>query len=430
MNMLAQVKTEADLHQHLYNISGQVHNWETCATKISAAPGCGEFFTKIRELYESGVQALEGIQRAPKQKQRSIYSSLAFVYGCTEYGDVVSMVRYHADIARFGISDPSFLNKVLEFAGRHEGNARLMGRVRNRATHEGFVPGDENLLMLGSLLAQPTKTAKRLDLFDINHYLPFFKQYVDIAKVADRSGLSAFSEIIAKSLSQHPFEAAHTGESFLALRKIIFGDALISSRECEYRLESIASSMQGLRKSESATANELEQDFQALAASEMTFESIFKSIYESIYYEGIDFGDSGEKVAESPSSSLNMCMASLQGILSKLGLDYRAHLAPWVLERNISTWTPGDESRNDDLWLDREVVRAATEESLSGRAQVDIDFRRIAWIARLTPERCLALCENDDQLMTCYKATGHSQLAKNMKSERYYDEILATDLGI
>ncbi|MDT8925189.1 hypothetical protein RBE51_20565 [Pseudomonas taiwanensis] len=356
--------------------------------------------------------------------------SLAFVYGCTEYDELALMVRYHGDIADFGLKAPDFLSDILQFAGRHKDNKRLSGRPKNRAVSEDLHPGSENVITLGSLLAQPFKTARLLSVYALAKNIPFIVQYMAIAEQVDKPGLEEVVHCFAGKLSDYPLEFSKRGGESLALRRQLFGDEIISTHECALRIQAIAHTMHGT--GDGYPPVRMTNDFEALGHSKLSVDELFDGIYAEIAYleNDLDWGEAPAKSSEIPTVDEHFCL-TLRDALTRQGVDHRTYLAPWLLEGDLNAWRAKSKSLTDAHWLDREIMRAATLQQDANSIHHDRrQARRMYWIKNFSEQHCLSLSENDDQLMTCFRATGHRNLAQALRGEYHLEEILSTELGM
>ncbi|WP_410951057.1 hypothetical protein [Pseudomonas sp. S1(2024)] len=419
-----------ELLQRLYEIRGTVHSWSTTTTEISAAAPCTHLFRQIKHLYRDGLQALHSIEQAPEDRRQAMRQSLAFVYGCTEYDELALMVRYHGDIAAFGQQAPEFLNDILQFAGRQKDNKRLSGRPKNRAVCEDLHPGDENALTLGSLLAQPLGTARLLSVFGLAKNIPFVAQYMAIAEQVDKAGLEKVVHCFAEKLSDYPFEFSKRDGESLAFRRQLFGGEITSTHECAHRIQAIAHTMHGT--GDGYPRVRMMNDFEALSHSKLPMDELFDSIYAEIAYleNDLDWGEAPTKSSEIPIVDEHFCL-TLRGVFTRQGVDHRTYLAPWLLEGDLNAWRAKSKPMTDAHWLDREIIRAAALQQNVNSIQHDRrQARRMYWIKTFSEQHCLSLCENDDQLMTCFRATGHRNLAQALRGEYHLEEILSTELGM
>jgi len=422
--------SHTELLQHLYEIRGTVHGWSTTTTEISAAAPCTDLFRQVKHLYRDGMQALRSIDRAPADQRQAMRQSLAFVYGCTEYDEIALMVRYHGDIADFGQEAPDFLSEILQFAGRHKDNKRLSGRPKKRAVSEDLHPGSDNAITLGSLLAQPLKTARLLSVFALAKNIPFVAQYMAIAEQVDKSGLEEVLHCFAEKLSNYPLEFSKPGGQSLALRRQLFGGKLTSIHECALRIQAIAHTMHGT--GDGYPPVRMTNDFEALGHSKLSVDDLFDGIYAELAYleHDLSWGEAPTKSSEIPTVDEHFCL-TLRGLFTRLGVDHRTYLAPWLLEGDLNAWRTKSTQMTDAHWLDREIIRAATLAQDANSMQLARQqSRRMGWIKTFSEQHCLSLCENDDQLMTCFRATGHRNLAQALRGEYHLEEILSTDLGM
>lgn len=428
--MVEPFANHAELLERLYEIRGTVHAWSTTTTEISAAAPCTDLFRQLKHLYSDGVQALRSIDQAPADQRQAMRQSLAFVYGCTEYNEIALMVRYHGDIAHFGQKAPDFLNDILQFAGRHKDNKRLSGRPKNRAVSEDLHPGSDNAITLGSLLAQPLRTARLLSVFALAKNIPFVTQYMAIAEQVDKSGLEKVVHCFAEKLSDYPLEFSKRAGESLALRRQLFGGQIISTHECAHRIQAIAHTMHGT--GDGYPPVRMTNDFEALGQSKLSVDDLFDGIYAEIAYleHDLSWGEAPTKSSEIPTVDEHFCL-TLRGAFTRQGVDHRTYLAPWLLEGDLNAWRAKSKPMTDAHWLDREIIRAAALQQDANSMQHDRrQTRRMYWIKTFSEQHCLSLCENDDQLMTCFRASGHRNLAQALRGEHHLEEILSTELGM
>lgn len=428
------------LEQELHTSLMQIHDELVCsAGKLrfsDQAPLCADMLRSIHEVYPDLKQALDGLQNAPEALRPALRSALAYVVGCSHYDTFHFARRYLAQITLLGRKDPDFLVDVLAYAQGAAGNYRLTGTSSQRLE---LIEGESPDVMLGSLLAQPAGSVQslELDLTLLRQNLQVVEEYVAIAKLCDPYGLKAMRDNCRNALERHPLDLGVADGSGMALRRALFEGELITPMECEARLRAMAVALFGGRSG--ASPQKLAEHLEAVGSSSEFMEHCFiNDLYRNLQEQSADWAlrDPCEETFKPSSIATQAEQAKvLKHFLIAQGLDYRIKMAPWILSCDNFGQCLEIRSKyaHDERWLDREVIRAAAEwmkhaveKDAPGRAQA----RRYGWINTLSERDCINLCQDEHQLMACFKATGHSSFVHRMKSEHYHEEILSSDLGI
>ncbi len=428
------------LEQELHTSLMQIHDELVCnAGKLrfsDQAPLCADMLRSIHELYPDLKQALDGLQNAPEALRPALRSALAYVVGCSHYDTFYFARRYHAQITLLGREEPDFLRDVLAYAQGAAGNYRLTGTSSQRLE---LIEGESPDVMLGSLLAQPAGSVQALefDLTVLRQHLQVVKEYVAIAKVCDPYGLKTMRDNCRNALERHPLDLGVADGSGMALRRVLFEGELITPLECEARVRVVAVALFGGRSS--LTPQQLAEHLEAIGSSPEFMEHCFiNDLYRNLQDQSTDYAlrDPCEESFKPASIATQAEQAkALKKFMIDQGLDYRIKMAPWILSCDNFGQCLEIRGRHDhdERWLDREVIRAAAEwmkhsvdKDSPGRAQA----RRYGWIHTLSERDCINLCQDEHQLMACFKATGHSAFVHRIQSEQYREEILSSDLGM
>lgn len=325
---------------------------------------------------------------------------------------------------------------MLEYAQSAAGNYRLSGTSSQRLE---LIEGESPDVILGSLLAQPAGTIQSLefDLTLLRQNLPVVQEYVAIAKVCDPYGLKAMRDNCRNALEQHPLDLGVADGSGMALRRVLFDGELITPLECETRLKTVAMALFGGRSR--VIPQELAEHLAAVGSSPEFMEHCFiNDLYRHLQDQSTDY-DLTDPCEQSfkPGSITTQAEQTkvLKQFLINQGMDYRVKMAPWILSCDNFGQCLEMRSKyaHDERWLDREVIRAAAEwmkRAVDKDAPSRAQARRYGWINTLSERDCINLCQDEHQLMACFKATGHSSFVHRIKSEQYHEEILSSDLGI
>jgi len=428
------------LEQELHTSLMQIHDELVCnAGKLrfsDQAPLCADMLRSIHELYPDLKQALDGLQSAPEAIRPALRSALAYVVGCSHYDTFNFARRYHAQITLLGREEPDFLKDVLAYAQGAAGNYRLTGTSSQRLE---LIEGEAPDVMLGSLLAQPAGSVQSLefDLTVLRQHLQVVKEYVAIAKVCDPYGLTTVRDNCRNALERLPLDLGVADGSGMALRRVLFDDELTTPLECEARVRVVAVALFGGRSS--PTPQKLAEHLEAVGSSPEFMEHCFiNDLYRHLQEQSAEYAlrDPCEESFKPGSIATQTEQVKvLKQFLIAQGLDYRIKLAPWILSCDNFGQCLEIRSRHghDERWLDRAAIRAAGEwmkhardHDATSRAQA----RRYGWINTLTERDCISLCQDEHQLMACFKATGNSSFIHRLQAEHYREAILSSDLGI
>jgi hypothetical protein len=403
----------------------------------NVSASCTTLLNDIFEEYADIGRALEGLQRAPESLRVDLANGLAFVIGHSQYTEVESNRRYHEGIAFLARKYPRFLTSVLEYAQKAEGNSRLSGYSSQRPP---FVDNPEKLgdTVLGSLLAQPMATLHEIHPLWLPKNLILLDEYVRIARQVDPYGLKAVVNYCSDFFTQHPLDLGASHGDGLALRRLIFEGHAITIDECNTRISAAGLALFGGSLNNYSPAR-LKMDLEAVSHAPDYMEHCFiHDLYAALQREGEDYSlmdPCDENFTPATIDVHRQYAQILKRFFEKQCIDYRMKLAPWVLGH--STFGASLHIRqkhcNDDLWLEREAITAAAhwlDTSLNPDSPGRIQSRRYGWISTLTENECIRLSQSEGQLMACYKATGYSALVRHIKSERYHEDILASDMGL
>jgi hypothetical protein len=426
---------EALLHSSLYDTFQQLSEWERASGPINQGPPplCTALLHDVQSLYPDILRALECVVNAPLHQREGIRTALAFVIGGSQYEEHHEATRYHGDIASLARHEPEFLKMVLGYANNISNNDRLHGNAKYRRELGGF---DSEEVTLGSLLSQPVATALRLSMRELPKRLSLLEEYAQIAKQIDPVGYKALVDSCITEMARDPVDLRASDESGFVLRRLLFDGQIITTQECRNRLNTIAAALFG--DMTGCKPARLADNLQALSHSPDFMEhAFFSDLYAELRSLNNDYSERDpceERFKPNSVATQAQYCKILKGFLLEQHLDYRIKLAPWLLGKNCfaDCLVIRNQQGGDDGWLDRAVIQGATDLMLRSvdNKPGQLQSRRLAWVSTLSETQCIKLCTNEDQLMLCFRATGHSGLIHRIKSDQYREEIFSADLGL